>query len=327
MILESYLEKKVIVMIDIIIPAYNAHETICETLFSIAMQTMRDKINVYIIDDCSKNDYSAEIKRFSSLLNIKEIKTPKNSGPGYARQLGIDSSTSEFIVFIDSDDVFYNYKSIEILYNTITDKYANVVSSKFIEEINDFIVPHKNDEIWMHGKIYRRKFLDENNIRFNNTYSNEDTGFNNLIFLCTSVVNIDDITYIWRCNPKSITRSSEYNFWGMEGFTYNICWAVKGAEERDANPCSIATLLYETILEVYYRYVFYKKIRKDSDDVFKWSVELKKYYLKYYDYLDYYTKSESLYSIFTNLYLTLGFSEDLFDNDISFNKFLDMISD
>ena len=61
-------------MIDVIIPAYNAHETICETLSSIVLQSIKDQLNVYIVNDCSKKDYSKEIKRFSKVLNIKEIK-------------------------------------------------------------------------------------------------------------------------------------------------------------------------------------------------------------------------------------------------------------
>jgi glycosyltransferase involved in cell wall biosynthesis len=312
-------------MIDVIIPAYNAHETICETLSSIVLQSIKDQLNVYIVNDCSKKDYSKEIKRFSKVLNIKEIKTDKNSGPGVARQLGIDSSNSPYIVFIDADDVFYNYKSIETLYNYITNYNYNIVAGRFIEEVGDMIYNHSNDEIWMHGKMYKRQFLDENNIRFNDTYSNEDAGFNNLCFFCTDVLVLDDFIYVWKCNQKSMTRSSEYNFWGIEGFTYNICWAVKCGEERKANAGKMAKLLYETILEVYYRYVVYRKRESSVDDILKWSKDLKKYYLKYINNLSSYVKETSLVSTFENLYMTLGGSDVVLDNDLSFNKFLDMI--
>ena len=44
-------------MIDLIIPAYNAHDFISDLLFSVASQTISDKINVIIVDDCSKKDY------------------------------------------------------------------------------------------------------------------------------------------------------------------------------------------------------------------------------------------------------------------------------
>ena len=72
-------------MIDIIIPAYNAHNTIKKTLISICMQTVKDKINVYIIDDCSNEDYKEIINIFKDKINIKYYKLKENSGPGVAR--------------------------------------------------------------------------------------------------------------------------------------------------------------------------------------------------------------------------------------------------
>ena len=314
-------------MIDVIIPAYDAHDTICETLSSIAMQSIKDKIKIYIVNDCSKKDYSKEVAMFSLALDIREIKTEKNSGPGCARQLGIDSSDSDYIVFIDSDDVFYNYTSIETLYNEITRYNTNVVSGCFIEETcDDNTFFHENNDIWMHGKIYKRKFLIDNNIRFNDTYSNEDTGFNNLIFLCTRIHKIDDVVYVWRNNPKSITRASDYNFWGMEGFAYNICWAVVEAEKRNCHDNDIAKLLYETMLEMYYRYIYYKKYRSDADDVLIWCSDLKKYYLKYEKKLYSYVRESSLLFVFTKLYNVLGCSDVVLENNLSFYEFLHMIN-
>ena len=38
-------------MIDVIIPAYNAHKTIEQTLCSIAYQEIADEINVYIVNE------------------------------------------------------------------------------------------------------------------------------------------------------------------------------------------------------------------------------------------------------------------------------------
>ena len=61
-------------MIDIIIPAYNSHNTIEQTLFSIAYQDMAKDVNVYIVDDCSKKSYNEIVKFFSNFINIKELK-------------------------------------------------------------------------------------------------------------------------------------------------------------------------------------------------------------------------------------------------------------
>ena len=84
-------------------------------------------------------------------------------------------------------------------------------------------------------------------------------------------------------------------------------------------------IVYETMLEVYYRYVYYKNKRKDVDDIIKWSKELKKYYLKYNNYVYPVMKEELVLNTFTTLYRTLGNYEVILDNNISFNSFLELI--
>ena len=62
-------------MIDVIIPAYNSHETIEYTLMSIAMQNIVKKLNVYIIDDNSKSNYiTTNLK-----LNLDASRNASNS--------------------------------------------------------------------------------------------------------------------------------------------------------------------------------------------------------------------------------------------------------
>ena len=51
-------------MIDIIIPAYNAHKTIGKTLCSIMLQSRRDLVNVYIVNDCSSTNYQEFVKNY-----------------------------------------------------------------------------------------------------------------------------------------------------------------------------------------------------------------------------------------------------------------------
>lgn len=146
-------------MIDVIIPAYNAHETIERTLYSIAYQRNSEDLNVYIVNDNSIKDYSKKIDFFKDFINIKELKLNENKGPGYARQYGLDQSNSEYVVFIDSDDIFATPLSIITLYKMIEQESLDVVFSTFLEEtrehkFNTFV----NDTVALHGKIYRRKF-------------------------------------------------------------------------------------------------------------------------------------------------------------------------
>lgn len=270
-------------MIDIIIPAYNAHETITQTLLSIACQKNIEDCKVYIVNDKSEKNYSQEIKIFSRFMDIKELKLKKNSGPGIARQYGIDNSSNPYIVFIDSDDVFASPIALQTLYSTIKEYRADVVISNFIEETKYEMIEHNGDTVWLHGKIYKRKFLEKNHIKFNNTRANEDNGFNQSILLRSPKVEyIDDITYYWCYNEQSITRinNHEYNFSGLEGYIENITLALEGAIQDNCKYKEISSLAWSVLATLYCYYVEFIS-NENVDILLKKSKRLKQICFEY----------------------------------------------
>ena len=106
--------------LDVIIPCYNAKDTLSDTLSSIKVQNNTKNIKVYLVNDCSDYDYKEFIDQFSNYFHIEEIKIDNNVGPGEARNIGIRNSNNPYIVFIDSDDVLYSSDSLETLYKEIT---------------------------------------------------------------------------------------------------------------------------------------------------------------------------------------------------------------
>lgn len=253
-------------MIDIIIAAYNAHNTIEKALNSIIMQSFSDKVKVYIVNDKSDKDYGNIVKKYSRYLDIIELTYDKNKGPGFARNYGINHSNSEYIMFLDSDDIFSTPYAIESLYNKIDNGFYDLVISNFLEEVGeDSCLPHFNDNIWNHGKIYRRKYIEDKNIRFTDERSNEDLFFNFLIILTGAKVSyIDNITYVWQNNPDSITRKNSYEFSykGIEGYIRNIYNLSVSLEERNVDKSKIAKVLFFALLQMYYTYLFFDKDNK-----------------------------------------------------------------
>ena len=90
--------------VSIIMPAYNAKNTISASIESVIKQTYQ-KFELIIIDDGSTdNTYEYVLNSFSDLrIKIKKI---KNSGVANARNTGIENSKGEFISFLDSDDIW-----------------------------------------------------------------------------------------------------------------------------------------------------------------------------------------------------------------------------
>ena len=153
-------------MIDIIIPAYNAFNTLGNTLASIAKQINYKDLKIYIVNDGSEKSYDSIIKNYLSFLDITEIYI-SNSGPGSARQVGLDYSKNEFVVFIDSDDILYNEFSILNLLNIIGEN--DLAQGCFMDtQANDNKVMSPQ-YCYLHGKMYRRTIINKHNIRFDET--------------------------------------------------------------------------------------------------------------------------------------------------------------
>ena len=222
-------------LVDIIIPVYKAHDTLFKTLASIAAQTMSDNITVYIINDaCPMSDYISIINKFSGDLDIILWEISENSGPGYARQIGLEISDAPYVMFCDADDVFASPTAVEILYMNIARNNSNVVGSSFIEQTSPGVyMPHNEDMVWVFNKIYKRQFLLDWNIRFPTSRGNEDTCFNRKVIIAHEqlnkpIISINFISYLWsNQNKNSITRANN----GFYIYDQNIIGFLEGMSD------------------------------------------------------------------------------------------------
>ena len=169
-------------MLDIIIPIYNNYNGLAATLASFGVKN-RIPYHFIIIDDASVDiDYTPIINFYSQWFDIQYYKLNENRGPGFARNIGLSKASHEFITFLDAGDELNN-----------TFSFAYGIS--FLQEDQDLLmlcpthmdidaegnfgsVYEGNNRI--HGKIYRRSFLEKYKITFGEEQSkcNEDIGFN-----------------------------------------------------------------------------------------------------------------------------------------------------
>jgi glycosyltransferase involved in cell wall biosynthesis len=262
--------------VDIIIPVYKSRGTLFRTLSSIATQVDIDKIRVTLVNDCDGLDYSDIIGHFSSYMDVKELRLNVNSGPGVARQFGIDSTELPFITFMDSDDTLASPFSIRVLLKEMMKEEKNaIIIGNFGEEIkgNDTLpmVHHVNDFVWMFGKLYRRSFLNKFNIRFNESRSNEDNGFNGIAKMCLSeedrLIFIQDTVYFWHFKEDSITRvnNGEYTFKdGFTGYNENMIYAVNRSLE--VNPKNKKEIKKFAALLMVYIYLSFQELSQKSPE-------------------------------------------------------------
>ncbi|MBL4884097.1 MAG: glycosyltransferase family 2 protein [Planctomycetaceae bacterium] len=87
---------------SVIIPVYNREQTIIKTLESIAAQEFRD-FEVIVVDDGSDDNTCQVVADYKFAHLIRQ----QNSGPGTARNRGLQEASAQYIAFLDSDDVWF----------------------------------------------------------------------------------------------------------------------------------------------------------------------------------------------------------------------------
>ena len=89
--------------ISIVIPVYNVQAYLGECIDSVLNQS-KEAYEIILVDDGS-TDQSGDICDDYS-RKYKQIRTihKKNEGLGFARNTGLENVTSDYVIFIDSDD-------------------------------------------------------------------------------------------------------------------------------------------------------------------------------------------------------------------------------
>lgn len=313
-------------VVDLIVPCYKAKSTLQRLFSSVLVQTIKDNIHIILVQDCDGEDYSDVICEFNNMLDIELLKLNKNSGPGTCRRIGRKNGKSKYVMYMDSDDTFHNPFAVEELYSCIELGKFDAVNSIFLEEIDRMVFHyHNNDWIWMFGKIYRRSFLEKNNIEMNDSRANEDTGFNAIVKCIGKVGYLPDTTYIWRFKEDSITRKDGgiYRFTGIKGWLYNMQYAIDNIVRLNGEEEKIKQFVADNIISTYgwfLQFVDDEDERVDVNEYKKWAHE---YYKNIY--LKYQPTTEQLNFSFCNQSNNINFSQKI--PKYSFEQYLKMVGE
>lgn len=211
--------------LDIIIPCYKAQGTLFQALASIAIQSVAKDVHVHISVDADGIDYSYITDHFANAFgDLTTFYLAKNGGPAVARQYALERSSSPYVAFLDADDTFAGAYTLELLLSKVeANPHVALLSSVFYEKRKDLsFVEHKNDLVWLHGKIYKRDFIDQFGISFNDTRANEDVGFNTKFKLLENadgrIMFTDTLSYYWQWNETGITRKDDLAYTYTESF-------------------------------------------------------------------------------------------------------------
>lgn len=205
--------------LQFLIPHYKETEDVIQPLLdSIKNQIGIDftDIGAIIVSDGSLVELTDQfLNKYP--FKIQHIKS-EHVGVSEARNIALRNATADYVMFCDADDRFYNMLGLYFINKEITTKQFDVYVSKFVgEKMNKetgelkYFNIEENDVTFVHGKVFRRKYLIDNAIYWKaDLRVHEDSYFNSLAQILSNETRRSGTPfYLWCHNKNSVTRSEE----------------------------------------------------------------------------------------------------------------------
>ena len=218
-----------------IVPVYNMEKYLRRCLNSVACQN-HESLDILLINDGSTDGSPAICDELAAGDGRIRVLHQPNQGVSAARNMGIDRAESEFVTFVDADDYILP-GMFTTMYTEAINKNTDILCceskkdtrGQSIEDMEHyaafekefFPISAENQRKYMYklalngrtmtvwAKLYKRKFLIANNLRFQPEAYSEDFVFNARCFaLAKRVGTIDQAFYIYYDRPGSRIYSS-----------------------------------------------------------------------------------------------------------------------
>ena len=251
--------------LQFLVPQYKETEEVISFLLdSIECQVDIDKRDIGVIICSDGGNYILDQKFLDKYSYDIDYVVCTHRGVSSARNSAFLLSDADYVMYCDSDDGFCNTFALKIIFENIDisekeGKPFDLMSTKFYSERQAegdtpwslSIVDHNN--VYIHSRVYKRTFLVDNNLYFNEKiWANEDSFFNistNFYSKNTKVLNIP--IYCWRGNPLSVTHDPKYIMKTLHQLIYSNDSVVETMLILEKDKKDIAKSAFDIICKVY----------------------------------------------------------------------------
>ena len=216
--------------LSVIVPVYNVEQYIRPCLESILCQGLNEsEYEIILVNDGTQDDSFGKIQdivsQYHNILRIDQ----ENQGLSGARNTGMLHAKGDYILFVDSDDLIVE-KSVAALLEIAYSNKADLVVADFKKLSDEGILDYRKDsdkckivvktgsELFMEDlnpsenyvwrTLYRREFLEQNNLRFIQGICYEDMPFTPECYLrAKQCVRTYSDLYLYRMGHSSITST------------------------------------------------------------------------------------------------------------------------
>ncbi len=284
---------------SVIIPVYNVEKYLSECVDSVLGQTFTD-FELILVDDGSKDTSGALCDEYAAKDARVKVIHKENGGQSTARNIGVDASGGQYVLFLDSDDFIRDNRFFEDVHAAIEED-TDIVVYRYVKHYEDRVDEcgisladiDPTDKVAFLSELVRRDaffcscwskctrlaILKDNAIQFDTSLSCEDMDwYYNVVFKAQHFKVIDKPYIAYRQRENSVTSS--FNKKSIKDNIYTIdTWArrFEGIEDERQREVLFASLakLYCNLLISYARHS--AKLRDEKKAIFSFG------YLLQYD--------------------------------------------
>lgn len=276
------------IKISVIVPVYNAGKYLKVALDSVFKQSFTDW-ELILVDNMSKDNSLTICESYAQTDDRVCIYKEEKNGAGAARNTGMKMARGEYLCFLDADDCLAGTDILQKLAEQMERQQADIVVCNYERNWNGRLLPAAGHEafssldreeedfrfkgffsvgtlsyVW--GRLYRKAFLDEHGICFQNLAYAEDKLFNLQCYLYQAKFGfMDDIGYIYRKNDDSISyqyKPESAKCWLQIAHTVQEQITAGGSVYRDYEGLVRYTLFFAAFFDAKMEYVEHGKSMK-----------------------------------------------------------------
>lgn len=246
---------------SIIIPHFNSEKSLNKLL-----ETIPDieRLEILVVDDKTPNFNEGNIILKKNLKILKNL--GNNKGAGACRNIGLQNAKGKWIIFADSDDyfltgfldkldIYLKVKTQVVFFKTQSRVIGTEKKANRNKKTNNLIERYSNKENELEELLYRyevpwgrmikRNFLIENNIKFEEVLASNDVYFSILIAYHVTKVEVSrEYIYCITDSISSLTKNYSKEIIKIRFLeTIKICKFLKERNKKNFYPCLLVHLI------------------------------------------------------------------------------------
>jgi len=228
-------------LISIIVPIYNSEKFLSRLIDSILCQTYSN-IEIILINDGSTDGSAETCIHFANKDSRIIFLDQKNSGVSNARNAGIECSSGECLLFVDSDDILPKI-AVDSLYNSMVVENSDIVIGSYVKKSNfkettvqpnassdklsyveSILRGREHSAMW--NKLVSRDVIGEIRFDINLTYMEDQVFFLELLQKNVKLSFIKQVVYFYILHPEACTSKMFQNSLSSRIYAVHIICSI-----------------------------------------------------------------------------------------------------